>query len=62
MDIIIEISCAGKPILESGRISASMPSVREIGDVVSVKSWEQSTSRIRRTAMNSAVSSPLSVI
>ena len=58
MDIIMEISWAGNLKRVSGFISDSMASVSAMGEVVSVSTWEQSTSRIRRTAMNTAVRTP----
>ena len=58
MDIIMAISWAGKWTTVSGRISDSRPSVSEMGEVVSVRSWDEITSRISRTAMKLAILRP----
>ena len=62
MDIIIAISCTGKWMRFSGRISVSRPSVSELGEVVRVSICEQTTSRISLAAMKNAVRRPSSVI
>ena len=62
MDIIIASSCAGKPMRAKGLNRLSRPSVSDMGEVVSVRSCVPVTSRIRRTAINSAFLMPCSVI
>ena len=58
MDIIMAISWAGKWMTCNGLKSDSRPSVSAMGDVVSVRSWLLTTSRIRRTAIKEAMRRP----
>ena len=62
MDIIMAISWAGKWMTSSGLNSDSRPSVSAMGEVVNVRSWLLTTSRIRRIAMKEAMRSPWSVM
>ena len=61
MDIIIAISCAGRPNRSNGLSSRSIPSVRRIGVVVSVRREDPIISRTSRIAMNTAVMTPSQV-
>ena len=61
MDIIMAISWAGKRRRVNGRIRLSMPSVREMAEVVSVRSCEAVMSSTSRTARKAARRRPMSV-
>ena len=62
MDIIIATSWTGTLKRFSGWSSFSMPSVRPFGDVVKVMMEDPATRYMRRTAMNTEVRRPFSVM